>query len=68
MVSQKANRLDFAEILNTGKIFLGKLAQGLIGKENSYLLGTLLVAKLQQLAMARQSQAEAESPGLLALH
>ncbi len=57
MVSQKVNRLDFGAILDTGKIFLAKLAQGLIGRENSYLLGTLLVAKLQQLAMARQVQA-----------
>lgn len=59
MVSQQVNRLDFGAILDTGKILLAKLAQGLIGKENSYLLGTLLVAKLQQLAMARQAQAAA---------
>lgn len=56
MVSQKENRLDFGSILDSGKIFLAKLAQGLIGRENSYLLGTLLVAKLQQLAMSRQRQ------------
>ncbi len=59
MVSQKVNRLDFGDILDTGKIFLAKLAQGLIGRENSYLLGTLLVAKLQQLAMARQARTAA---------
>ncbi|MHB8519861.1 MAG: type IV secretory system conjugative DNA transfer family protein [Limisphaerales bacterium] len=56
MVSQKENRLDFADILDTGKIFLAKLSQGLVGRENSYLLGTLLVAKLQQLVMSRQAQ------------
>lgn len=59
MVSQKVNRLDFGDILDTGKVFVAKLAQGLIGRENSYLLGTLLVAKLQQLAMSRQAQAAA---------
>jgi Type IV secretion-system coupling protein DNA-binding domain len=58
MVSQKANRLDFREITDTGKIFIGKLAQGLIGRENAYLLGSLFVAKLQQTAMARQSRPE----------
>jgi len=58
MVSQKENRLDFANILDTGKVFLAKLSQGIIGRENSYLLGTLLVSKLQQLAMSRQRQAE----------
>ncbi|HEY4249179.1 MAG TPA: type IV secretion system DNA-binding domain-containing protein [Lacunisphaera sp.] len=58
MVGQKENRLDFADVLDSGKIFLAKLSQGTIGKENSYLLGTLLVSKFQQLAMARQAQAE----------
>ncbi len=59
MVSQTENRLDFAHIMDTGKIFLAKLSQGLLGKENSYLLGTLLISKFQQLAMARQSQEHA---------
>jgi len=58
MVAQRENRLDFADIMDTGKIFLAKLSQGAIGRENSYLLGTLLVSKFQQLAMARQGQAE----------
>ena len=56
MVSQKENRLDFAQILDSGKIFLAKLSQGTIGRENSYLLGTLLVSKFQQTAMSRQAQ------------
>jgi hypothetical protein len=54
MVSQTANRLDFANILDSGKIFLAKLPQGQIGKENAFLLGSLLVSKFQQLAMSRQ--------------
>lgn len=58
MVAQRENRLDFADILDTGKIFLAKLSQGAIGRENSFLLGALLVSKFQQLAMARQAQAE----------
>ena len=59
MVSQKQNRLDFAGIMNKGKIFLAKLAQGAIGEENAYLLGTLLVSKFHQLAMSRQEVREA---------
>lgn len=55
MVSQQNNRLDFADIMNTGKIFLAKLSQGQIGKENTYLLGSLLMSKFQQQAMSRQS-------------
>jgi Type IV secretion-system coupling protein DNA-binding domain len=56
MVSQRNNLLDFADIMDRRKIFLAKLSEGLCGEENSYLLGTLLVSKFQQLAMARQSQ------------
>jgi hypothetical protein len=56
MVSQPENRLDFGEIMDSGKIFLAKLPEGLLGKENSYLLGALLISKFQQLVMARQSQ------------
>jgi hypothetical protein len=55
MVGQQTNKLDFANIMDSGKIFLARLPEG-CGEENSYLLGTLLVSKFQQLAMARQSQ------------
>ncbi|MGA7194331.1 MAG: type IV secretion system DNA-binding domain-containing protein [Anaerolineales bacterium] len=48
--------LDCNEIINGKKIFLVRLAQGLIGEENSYLLGSLLVSKLHQAAMARQAK------------
>ena len=58
MVSQPTNRLDFGAIMNTGKIFIAKLSQGQIGRENAYLLGSLFVSKFQQAAMARQSQAQ----------
>ena len=54
MVSQNTNKLDFANILDSGKIFLAKLPQGQIGKENSFLLGSLIMAKFQQMAMSRQ--------------
>ena len=45
MVTQRENRLDFADIMDTGKIFLAKLPEGLMGAEDSYMLGTLLVSK-----------------------
>jgi hypothetical protein len=56
MVSQPENRLDFGDIMDRGKIFLAKLPEGLLGRENSYLLGALLVSKFQQLVMARQAK------------
>jgi energy-coupling factor transporter ATP-binding protein EcfA2 len=46
MVSQKENRIDCGAIMNGRRILLVKLAQGLIGEENSYLLGTLIVSML----------------------
>lgn len=57
MVTQRENRLDFADIMDNGKIFLAKLPEGLMGAEDSYMLGTLLVSKFQQTAMTRQAQA-----------
>ncbi|MDA1277207.1 MAG: type IV secretion system DNA-binding domain-containing protein [Verrucomicrobia bacterium] len=57
MMSQPVNRLDFADILDSGKIFLAKLSQGQIGRENAFLLGSLMVAKFQQTAMSRQRMA-----------
>ena len=60
MVTQKENKLNFARVMDDGKIVLVKLAQGAIGEENSYLLGSLLVSKFHQLALARQGMREAE--------
>ncbi len=54
MVSQDANRLDFADIIDRGRILLVRLPQGLIGRENTALLGSLVTAKLQMAAMSRQ--------------
>ncbi|MDB4921226.1 type IV secretion system DNA-binding domain-containing protein [Mucilaginibacter sp.] len=48
--------LDMATLMDTRKIILVKLSHGLIGAENSYLLGAFIVSKLQQTAMARQAQ------------
>jgi hypothetical protein len=58
MVGQKENKIDFRSIMDGSKIFLAKLSQGAIGEENSYLLGTLLVAKFHQMAIARQDVKE----------
>ncbi|MBX7208673.1 MAG: type IV secretion system DNA-binding domain-containing protein [Verrucomicrobiaceae bacterium] len=60
MVSQRENRLDFDAIMGGGKIFLAKLPQGVIGRENAFLLGSLLMTKLQQAAMGRARMSAAE--------
>ncbi len=59
MVAQEKG-LNFQDILDNKKIFLVKLSQGLIGEENAYLLGALLVSKLHQTTMARQAMKQTE--------
>jgi len=60
MVAQQENRLDFADILDRGRILLVKLSQGQLGRENANLLGSLMVSKIQQTAMSRQRMPEAQ--------
>lgn len=60
MVVQKQDKLDFRFMMDSRKIVLAKLAQGSIGEENAYLLGTLIVAKLHQMALGRQNVPESE--------
>ncbi|MCX6204930.1 MAG: type IV secretion system DNA-binding domain-containing protein [Bacteroidetes bacterium] len=55
IVIQKTG-LDFENLINSNKIVLVKLSQGLIGTENSYLLGSLILSKIHQAAFARQSK------------
>ena len=56
ILGQRENRLNFGEIMDSGKIFLGRLAKGLIGAENAYLLGSLLVSRFYQTTIARQAR------------
>jgi len=58
IVCQKENKLDFREIMDRRKILLIKLPQGLIGEENAYLLGTMLVSRIYQSALSRQDSHE----------
>lgn len=57
MVVQKRG-LDFETLLNENKIVLLKLSQGLIGVENSFLLGSLLLSKINQSVFRRQQQSK----------
>lgn len=59
MLAQKKG-VTISDVLNTNKIILLKLSQGLIGEYNSYLLGSLFLAKFNQAALARQSKSKGE--------
>lgn len=59
MLAQKSG-VDFKACMEDNKILLIKLSQGLIGEENSHLLGSLFLAKLNQVAMSRQALSKDE--------
>ena len=66
ILGQRANKLDFGDIMDSGKIFLARLSKGLVGQANAYLLGGLLVSKFYQTTIARQSrQRESRKPYML---
>lgn len=60
MIAQQANTLDFSKVMSEGKIFLGRIPKGLVGEENAYLLGSLLVTKFHQAVMGRQQEEVAD--------
>lgn len=47
--------IDFKEAVENKKIIIIKLSLGLIGEDNSYLLGSLFLSKINQVAHSRQS-------------
>jgi hypothetical protein len=62
IVANPGESLDFRALMDERKILLVKLAQGAIGSENAYLLGSLVLSKLQQLALSRQDVEAAARP------
>lgn len=60
IIGQTKSKLNLREILDNEKIFIVNLSKGLIGEENSALLGAMLVTKLQLAAMSRVDVPEAE--------
>jgi len=53
IVGQEENKLVLPEIMNTRKILLVKLPKGILGEENTALLGSMIVTKIYQSALAR---------------
>lgn len=55
IVGQKDAKLNLGQVMNNpDQILLVKLSQGMIGEENAALLGSLLMSKFHQHALARQ--------------
>lgn len=53
IVGQPQNKIDIAKIMNEGKILLMRISKGNLGEENAALIGSMVVTKIQQAAMAR---------------
>jgi type IV secretory pathway TraG/TraD family ATPase VirD4 len=53
IVGQEESKIDFREILDSGKILLCNLSEGRLGEDISSFLGSLIVTKIQLAAMSR---------------
>ncbi len=53
MVGQPVTKFDIRDIMDNKKILLMKVSKGLLGEENSSLIGAMFITKLYQAAMSR---------------
>jgi len=60
IIGQQKSSFDLREIMDNGKILLVNLSKGRVGEINSFLLGLVLVSKIQMAAMSRANIPEAE--------
>lgn len=60
LVGQPKSTFDLNDIMDSGKIFLVNLSIGRIGEDNSKLLGSMMITKIQLAAMERARISEDE--------
>ena len=60
IIGQVKSSIDMREVMDTNKILILNLSKGKIGEDNSLLLGSLLITKLQLAAMSRVDIPEEE--------
>lgn len=60
IIGQPENKFDIRNIMDHQKILLMKVSKGLLGEENSSLLGAMIITKMYQAAMQRADQREEE--------
>jgi len=53
ILEQSKSTINFDEIMNSGKVLICNLAEGKLGENTSKLLGTTIIAKIQQTTMRR---------------
>lgn len=60
IIGQPTNKFDIREMMDNKKILLMKVSKGLLGEENSQILGAMIITKMYQAAMQRASVREEE--------
>jgi hypothetical protein len=60
IVGQQRSTIDIARILDTGRLLLVRVPKGTLGVDTSRLLGSFVVARVWQAALARAAQPETE--------
>ncbi len=60
IVGQTNSALDLREVMDEGKILIMNLSKGRIGEDNSELLGSMVITKIQLAAMSRVNVLEGE--------
>ncbi len=53
IIGQPQNKFDIRDIMDNQKILLMKVSKGLLGEENSGLIGSMIITKIYQAAMQR---------------
>ncbi len=60
MIGQPTSSMNIRQIMDESKIFLVKVSKGIVGEDNSALLGATMVTKIQLAAMSRQDIPKSE--------
>jgi len=60
IIGQPKSTIDIRKVMDEGKILLADLSIGKIGEDNSALLGSMLITKIQLAAMGRVNVEEAD--------
>ncbi|MFA4815219.1 MAG: type IV secretory system conjugative DNA transfer family protein [Candidatus Gracilibacteria bacterium] len=58
IIGQPKNTFQIRDVMDGEKILLMKVSKGLLGQENSALLGSMIITKIYQAAMARADERE----------
>lgn len=60
IIGQPQSSFDMREIMDSGKIFLVNLSKGKLGDINAFMLGMIIVAKINSATLSRQDTPEAD--------